>query len=308
MTRTRRIWEDACLDIELSEVSPAAERLFWRMLSKTDDYGNLPASPKWIHGACVPLCGTTPRSVERRRDELAAAGLITLYDASERNYLHFPAFPRRQPFRGDYIKRRLYPGEHGEEPDNPTSPSWRKASPKQADKRKETVRGPGEDATDSHEVVRERAEPERNRAQKEKEKEKEKLPENLNEKKKEKENGTPSSPSDNFDLENSPSHSPPSSPARMRLVVSHIVACYRRCHPGAYVGEEKLRGWIEADLGTLTSKEICEALENSPPALYYHDALRALRERVASAERSARTKAKYEQMTRGCRTKAGQKP
>jgi len=38
------------VDLELSELSAAAERLFWRMLSKTDDYGNLPASPKWLRG------------------------------------------------------------------------------------------------------------------------------------------------------------------------------------------------------------------------------------------------------------------
>jgi len=62
--------------------------------------------------------------VEKCRDEMASAGLIVLYEARGGTYAHFPAFPRRQPFRVDYKKRRLYPGPNGEPADSLVGPRF----------------------------------------------------------------------------------------------------------------------------------------------------------------------------------------
>ncbi len=281
---SRRIWEDVCLDLALSEVSAHAERLYWRMLSKSDDYGNLPACAKWLHGACVPLCGTTTARVALWCKELARAGLITLYDAEGQTYAHFPSFERRQPFRADYHRRRLYTGQSGQSPDNLVAPRWDKAGRERAVSRE--VRA---SAQFQNGGARERADAGIAQAQKEKEKEKE----NPSSCQKEKEKGGPSGPTPQGARCTETSPSPSSSPAETAAIVHSLMDCYARCHPGAFVGPEKLALWIEQDLLSIPAQAIREALEAAPAPEYYHKALRPLREIIAANARHLRASKKY---------------
>jgi len=296
MIRTRRIWEDACLDIELSEVCSGAERLFWRMLSKTDDYGNLPASPKWLKGACVPLCDITVEEVETLRKELEEAELILTYEVDGELYANFRSFHRRQPFRRDYTKTRLYPGPDGERPDNLAVPRHERAA--------RSALAHGKKATGNSQPpppAQVRAGSAQRRTQKKTKKEKQKKKQNV------KENGATSHASDVEESgeeeigaaspQNGSAESDRDAPLSSDLgyhshgAVNLLMAAYRTKQPDSVVSAEKLRHWIKADRARgIPAGEIEAAILNSRPGLYYHDIMNPVR-RQFEARRQAEKRA-----------------
>lgn len=93
--------EKACNSPTLDQLSDGAERLFWRAMTKADDYGRFDADPRALLGACFPLrIGKMPvAKVMTWRDELVAAGAWALYQAAGRLYGYFKAWADHQRAR-----------------------------------------------------------------------------------------------------------------------------------------------------------------------------------------------------------------
>ena len=75
----------------LAQLSDAAERLFWRLITTADDYGRFQAEPEIVAAACFPrLLEQWP--VDRCAQmlaELATVNLVTLYAVGDRQYGEF---------------------------------------------------------------------------------------------------------------------------------------------------------------------------------------------------------------------------
>ena len=105
----RIIKESICTSDTLAEVSPQAERLFWRLVVQVDDYGCYDGRPKIILGRCMAamLGNVTEQDVALWLDELNRAGLIGRYEHGGRPYLHLTTWETHQ--RPPRATKRKYP-------------------------------------------------------------------------------------------------------------------------------------------------------------------------------------------------------
>lgn len=72
----RQIHDDVPLSTSLNKVSHLAERLYWRMLSRTDMWGRLPGEQEKIRAAAIPLLHVTDEELAEALAELEAVGRI----------------------------------------------------------------------------------------------------------------------------------------------------------------------------------------------------------------------------------------
>src|SRR5258708_3653539 len=101
MAGKRMVYENMCDSVKFSKVSAEAERLWTRMLTKTDDNGNLNADPALVRGHCLPKFDVTLAQVSGWLLELENVGLITCYEAKDERFLHFTGFEVYQKLRTD---------------------------------------------------------------------------------------------------------------------------------------------------------------------------------------------------------------
>ena len=107
--------EEVCIDKRLNAVSEGAENLFYRMLVKADDAGNVFADPVLVRNQMYPRRDITLREAEDRIMELHnkkgehGKGLIDIYYMRGDFYAHFPGFRKHQILRKDIIPRIIYP-------------------------------------------------------------------------------------------------------------------------------------------------------------------------------------------------------
>lgn len=106
-----RILRDCCDSEKINGVSVHAERLFYRLVQKGDDYGRLFASPKLLRPLLFPLQLDTVRETDLSRwlTELATvrdghkpAGLIRLYEVEGREYLEIREFRQQRRSESKY--------------------------------------------------------------------------------------------------------------------------------------------------------------------------------------------------------------
>jgi hypothetical protein len=83
---------------ELDSVSPEAERLFLRQMVRCDDYGGFEADPSIMLAMCFPRRAGAwkPATVAGWRDELARAGVWTLFTIDGRLFGSFVSWSRHQ--------------------------------------------------------------------------------------------------------------------------------------------------------------------------------------------------------------------
>ena len=88
-TPNRVIKESVCTSDSLASVSPEAERLFWRLVVRCDDFGRYEARPTVVLGTCLTAFVTrfTPQMVEEWLDEIEEAGLIARYEVKGKDFL-----------------------------------------------------------------------------------------------------------------------------------------------------------------------------------------------------------------------------
>ncbi len=93
----RAIHDYATESHTLAGLTPEAERLFWRILARTDAWGRMRGEPEIVQGQCLPLIESKTIDVVRWMDELANAGLIRLYEPDDRLILQVENFDKHQP-------------------------------------------------------------------------------------------------------------------------------------------------------------------------------------------------------------------
>lgn len=140
-----RILRDCCDSEAVSAVGVHAERLFYRLIQKADDYGRLPSSARVLRPMLFPLLLDTVREADLQRwlKELAEvqvlgepAGLIRLYEVNGRGYLEIRNFHQRLR-----TKTEKYPPPPDAEPDG-HAPATRPPRARHASARRE-VEGKG---------------------------------------------------------------------------------------------------------------------------------------------------------------------
>lgn len=90
--RIIRDWTDS---ERINSLSFQAETLFVRLMMKADDLGSYHANPKLIKSFCFPLKNIRETDITRWLQELVTAGIIVLYNADNKQYLHIINFGQR---------------------------------------------------------------------------------------------------------------------------------------------------------------------------------------------------------------------
>jgi hypothetical protein len=96
MARIRSIKPSIWTDERFIDLGRDARLLLIGMISHADDAGRLVASGAALIGAVYPHDDITPRQVEKWRDQIAAAGLITVYRAGRGTYCHLHGWTKHQ--------------------------------------------------------------------------------------------------------------------------------------------------------------------------------------------------------------------
>lgn len=90
--RIIRDWTDS---ERIDTISFQAEVLLLRLMMKADDLGAYHANPKLINSFCFPLKNIRETDISRWLQELVSSGLIALYDADNKSFLHIINFGQR---------------------------------------------------------------------------------------------------------------------------------------------------------------------------------------------------------------------
>lgn len=121
----RIIKESICTSEDLNKLSPMAEILFYRLLTKVDDYGCFYGNEAIIKSYCFPLRSddaVPPASVKNWIREIAEAGIIYLYTNDEGTpYLQFVKWAKHQEIRSKKHKFPTFEDAGGAEEQFPTN-------------------------------------------------------------------------------------------------------------------------------------------------------------------------------------------
>lgn len=108
----RIIKESICTSEDLNKLSQSAEILFYRLITKVDDYGCFYGNEVIIKSYCFPLKPDSeipPESVKNWLQEIADAGIIYLYTAEDgKRYLQFVKWNLHQEIRTQKHKFPTY--------------------------------------------------------------------------------------------------------------------------------------------------------------------------------------------------------
>jgi len=105
----RQIHDDVPVSRTLNAVSDFAERLYWRLLSQTDQWGRLPGDTCKIRAKCVPMLERADAEIDNALEELVRAARIELYFVDGTRYCQLLDFDDRQTAGKMKRKPSLYP-------------------------------------------------------------------------------------------------------------------------------------------------------------------------------------------------------
>lgn len=102
----RILKESICISETLAGISAEAERLWWRIIAKADDFGRFDAKPEIIHGQCMTafLHSVKTREIARWLGELVSARLLYIYEVAGKTYLQIATWDQHQQRRAKYSK------------------------------------------------------------------------------------------------------------------------------------------------------------------------------------------------------------
>ena len=100
----RIIKESIATSESLSGVSAEAERLFWRLVVKADDFGLYHGNPKILASMCFPLNPPKERVLSNWRNELIQAGMVGVYTDDGKRYLKLLSWEKHQQQRAKKSK------------------------------------------------------------------------------------------------------------------------------------------------------------------------------------------------------------
>jgi hypothetical protein len=103
---TRYLKESICTSDNLAQLSANAERLWYRLIVKVDDFGRFDARIAVIRAGCFPLQldGISEGDVSKWLTELQRAGLVLLYSVDNRPYLEIVTFSKHNHPRAKVSK------------------------------------------------------------------------------------------------------------------------------------------------------------------------------------------------------------
>lgn len=134
----RAIQDSVTTSESLASLTDFAERLFWRMLAKSDPWGRLPGSARKIRALCVPLVArATEARIEAALTELREAGRISRYRAKDATVIQIVDFEDNQP--SDVLGRsgNRYESKYPDPPTRSSAESVR-ATPAESESESET--------------------------------------------------------------------------------------------------------------------------------------------------------------------------
>ena len=102
----RLIKESICTSEEIDELSWFEEVLFYRLITKCDDYGRYDGRAKIIKGTAFPLKNVTASDIDKALKKLSAVGLVNLYEYDGKPYLQLTTWSNHQQIRA---KKSKYP-------------------------------------------------------------------------------------------------------------------------------------------------------------------------------------------------------
>lgn len=105
---SRIIKESITTSESLAAVSADAERLFWRLVVKADDFGLYYGNPKILASMCFPLDPPKEQRIRAWLAELVGQGMVGTYTSDEdgKQYLKLMSWDRNQQTRA---KKSKYP-------------------------------------------------------------------------------------------------------------------------------------------------------------------------------------------------------
>ncbi len=92
---TEAVWTSP----NLNQLSPLAERHFYRLLPLPDDHGCFEATPSVVKGRCYPLQRVPESKIEKWHVELANVDIIRLWGENGRTFGLFVTFAKHQRIR-----------------------------------------------------------------------------------------------------------------------------------------------------------------------------------------------------------------
>jgi hypothetical protein len=93
MSGKRMLHDRICVSEKIDKLSAKEERLYTRLLTHLDDYGNYPADPKTVRMACFPLKKRwTNHTVKVWLDRIVDVGLASYYEEQGERFVHFEQF------------------------------------------------------------------------------------------------------------------------------------------------------------------------------------------------------------------------
>ena len=100
----RIIKESIATSESLAGVSAEAERLFWRLVVKSDDFGLYYGNPKILASMCFPLNPPKEKVLGSWLNELIQAGMVGLYTDDGKRYLKLLSWSKHQQTRAKKSK------------------------------------------------------------------------------------------------------------------------------------------------------------------------------------------------------------
>lgn len=117
MSGSRMIHDNVCDSKKLSAVGFEAGELWFRLVTRADDNGNYYRDALRVYATVMPeKKGCTQESTEKALKELEKIGLIVVYEADGRKYLHISNWENHQTLRQDFpaqIAHPIHPSELG---------------------------------------------------------------------------------------------------------------------------------------------------------------------------------------------------
>lgn len=109
MSSFRLIQDDVPVSTSLNSLSHFGERLYWRLLSQTDQWGRLPGEKVKLRDLAIPRLAVSDNELAEALEELVRAGRIVLYCAGGTWVCQLLDFDRHQAFSAQRRRPSRYP-------------------------------------------------------------------------------------------------------------------------------------------------------------------------------------------------------
>lgn len=110
----RLLHENICTSDKIDLLSAEEERLYVRLLTHLDDYGNFPADPKMIRTTCFPLKKKWNNpTIKFWLDRIVKVELASYYEVEGQKYVHFTRFENFQTLKYRNARYPLHPDGRG---------------------------------------------------------------------------------------------------------------------------------------------------------------------------------------------------